>query len=486
VKRAIFAHRRDMLAIVLLVLLAAGMGGYILAHQPAFTLFRSYYVVRAQFSTAAAVNAGQGEAVTIAGVPIGSVGAVKLENGHALVSMDIDKRYAPIYTNATVLLRERTPLKDMYLSLDPGTPGAGRIRDGGTLAIAQTQPDVDIDQILGSLDADTRTYLLLALSGGAEALSGHASTALRAVFKRFPPLVHSTAAFTALLARRNADVRGAIHNLNLVAGALGDVNSQLGSLVDASDTDFTAISSEDSALQSALAQAPSALASTQSALTDVSAFTHTATPALTQLVPFAKALGPALEALAPLARQTNAGLRTKLIPFTTAVQPLSATLAPAAAKLAVAVPHLSSALGWVNQLLNALAHEPASGNSYLFWGAWLAHNADSIVSYQDADGAVTRSLFMASCPALNIIENELTLSQPSIGALLDLLNAPEATSIKASNCPPATSTSTGAEGTTQNAIAAATATTTTTTATPAAATATATPAAATTPAPPTS
>jgi hypothetical protein len=72
---------------------------------------------------------------------------------------------------------------------------------------------------------------------------------------------------------------------------------------------------------------------------------------------------------------------------------------------------------------------------------------------------------MASCPALNIIETVLSESQPSIGALLDLLNAPEETSIKAASCPPATTVSTGAEGTTQAAIIAATTTATTTTAT---------------------
>ena len=48
------------------------------------------------------------------------------------MTMDIDKRYAPIYRNATVLLRPRTPLKDMYLALDPGTRSAGAIPNGGS------------------------------------------------------------------------------------------------------------------------------------------------------------------------------------------------------------------------------------------------------------------------------------------------------------------------------------------------------------------
>ena len=78
--------------------------------------------------------------MTIAGVEVGLVGGVELEHGRAVVTMDIDKQYAPIYRDATVLLRPRTPLKDMYLALDPGTRSAGAIPSGGELSAASTGP----------------------------------------------------------------------------------------------------------------------------------------------------------------------------------------------------------------------------------------------------------------------------------------------------------------------------------------------------------
>src|SRR5205807_4243091 len=113
---------------------------------------------------------GQGQTVNIAGVPVGQVGGVDLEHGTAVVTMNIYKKYQPIYRNATVLLRPRTPLKDMYLALDPGTSSAGVVPSGGSLSVGATIPDVNFSDILSSLDADTRNYLLLLLSGGAEAL----------------------------------------------------------------------------------------------------------------------------------------------------------------------------------------------------------------------------------------------------------------------------------------------------------------------------
>ncbi len=126
-RRAIRTHARDLVAIIVLVALAVAVIAYILEHQPAFMFGRSYYQVKAAFSTASAVTPGQGQSVTIAGVQVGLVGGVTLEHGDAVVTMDILRKYAPIYRDATVLLRPRTPLKDMYLALDPGDAGAGRI-----------------------------------------------------------------------------------------------------------------------------------------------------------------------------------------------------------------------------------------------------------------------------------------------------------------------------------------------------------------------
>ena len=59
--------------------------------------------------------------MNIAGVKIGEVGDVELEDGRAVVTMQIKDKYKPIYRDATVLLRPKTGLKDMYLALDPGT-----------------------------------------------------------------------------------------------------------------------------------------------------------------------------------------------------------------------------------------------------------------------------------------------------------------------------------------------------------------------------
>ncbi len=445
-KRAIRVHQQDFVAILALVGLAVVVAGYILLHQPAFTFGKSYYTVKADFQTGAAVTAGQGQSVDIAGVEVGQVGGITLQNGHAVVTMNIDKKYAPIYNDATVLLRPRTPLKDMYLSLDPGTPAAGAVPSGGSLTSSSTLPDINVEEILSSLDVDTRNYLLLLLAGGAQAFQypgaqGAAPTpaavrSLQGTFKRFAPLNRDTATLTKLLAQRRVNISRSIHNLRVVSNALGNVDGQLASLIRASNTNFAAISSQDANLQQALTLLPPTLQTTTQTLGKVNGFSTQSALALHALLPFAHNFGPALQAARPLFEQTTPVLKNQLRPFSVAVQPLARILAPASADLAKSTPALARSLGVLDALVNTLAYQPGGGKQgYLFWGSWLSHIADSLTNSQDAHGAVVRGIFMASCPSLNLFEVALPQSDPALKPLLALLNAPDWSTLTSPYCP---------------------------------------------------
>jgi phospholipid/cholesterol/gamma-HCH transport system substrate-binding protein len=437
VKRAILTHRRDFIAIAVLIVGAIIVTGYILRHQPSFTFGQSYYTIDAEFSEAAAVTSGQGQPVTIAGVQVGRVGSISLRDGKAVVQMNIDKRYAHrVYRNATVLLRPRTPLKDMYLSLDPGTPSAGRLPAGSTLGTGQTNPDVDVSEILSSLDADTRNYLLLLLSGGAQIFRDHGTTStqpspdavanLRGTLKRFEPLDRDTESFASLLATRQGNLRRAIHDLNLVAGSLGSVDTELASLVRSSDTNFTAISDNDAQLEDTLSQFPGTLRQADTTLGKVKVFSTVAGTTLEALEPFAHNLSPALAAARPLFKDTTPVIANQLRPFSVSLQPLARTLAPAAAALNQATPSLSAAVGSLNTVLNELAYQPGKGEQgYLFYGAWLAHLADSLVSNQDANGAVVQGQLMANCTDLDEYQNAIEPTSESLALILQLANLPD-------------------------------------------------------------
>ena len=126
----------------------------------------------------------------------------------------------------------------------------------------------------------------------------------------------------------------------------------------------------------------------------------------------------------------------QLRPFAVAVQPVARILRPAASQLARAVPPLTRSIGVLNALFNTLAYQPRGGEQgYLFWGAWLSHIADGLTSLQDAHGGTVRGIFMATCPTLNLLETTIQAGSPSVGPLLDLLNAPDWRQINSPSCP---------------------------------------------------
>jgi phospholipid/cholesterol/gamma-HCH transport system substrate-binding protein len=206
-------------------------------------------------------------------------------------------------------------------------------------------------------------------------------------------------------------------------------------LVKASDTNFQAISSHDQQLSQGISLLPGALAQTSSTLNKVQKFAAVSGPALKQLEPFARDLGPALKALRPLAKQTTPVIEKQLEPFASdpGIRKLAQTLAPAAQSLAKAAPALSGSFSVLNKLVNALAYQKSGGEpSYLYWGAWLAHNLDSLTTLQDAEGPIIQGQFLASCPSLNLLEVALQPGTPSLTPILDMLNAPDWSKI--TNC----------------------------------------------------
>jgi len=209
VRRAIRNHAKDFAAILALFSLAGFIAFYILDQQRLrFPVLEAQpFRLKAEFSTAQAITPGQGQTVRIAGVRIGDIGKAQLRDGRAIVTLDIDEQYKDvIHTDATALLRPKTGLKDMFVELNPGTKGAPLAREGFVIPVSNTLPDVNPDEILAGLDADTRSYVRLLLDGAGKGLRGNGDE-LREVWKRFEPLHRDLARVTTAIAERRRNLR---------------------------------------------------------------------------------------------------------------------------------------------------------------------------------------------------------------------------------------------------------------------------------------
>jgi ABC-type transporter Mla subunit MlaD len=87
--------------------------------------------------------------------------------------MTIQDAGLPIYKDAEMKVRPRIFLEgNFFVDVQPGTPGAKPVPDGGTIPITQTSGPVQLDQVLSALQADTRKELQVLVQGYGDALNG--------------------------------------------------------------------------------------------------------------------------------------------------------------------------------------------------------------------------------------------------------------------------------------------------------------------------
>jgi phospholipid/cholesterol/gamma-HCH transport system substrate-binding protein len=423
VKRAIKTHAVDFGAIVVLLLLSVVVAGYILNHERfRFPFIESTpFTLSAEFSTAQAVTPGQGQSVRVSGVQIGEIGNVTLKNGMADVQMQLDTTYKHlIHTDATALLRPKTGLKDMFIELDPGSKQAPVAKAGYTIPVSNTLPDIDVDEILGSLDGDTRSYLNLLVNGAGQGLKGNGGDELAQVFERFEPTHRDLARLNKAVAVRGLDLRQLVNSLQRLNTALVTKQSQIVQLVDSSAIVFRAFASEDTNISRAVTDLPGTLSQTTQTLAKVQTFAKLLGPTATNLLPAARAIPAANAALVALAKPSTPIVKNQIRPFVVAARPLVRNLKPAAVNLAKATPNLSKTFVVLNHFVNMLGFNPSSTGTdqhgYLWWLAWLDHNVRTLFSVQDANG-VFRPLFLqASCATYTQLINNLNSASSGLGS----------------------------------------------------------------------
>ena len=433
---AIRKNLGNFAAIIGLMVVAAGVSLYILNEQRVRFPFLDpkTFTLNAEFSTAQAVVAGQGQTVRVAGVRIGDIGGVTLKDGRAIIEMDLEPEYASmVRSNATALLRPKTGLKDMFIDLEPGTTDAPKVKRGWTIPIRATQPDVNPDEIFSVLDTDTRDYLKLLLNGLGRGLEGRGGD-LQDIFARFDPTHRDLAAVNGAVATRRANLRRLVTSLNQLNGELADNDDDLAQLVDSSAAVFRSFASEEANVSAAVRELPSTLRQTTDTLGKVQTFAELLGPTTEKLRPAARALDPANKAVRPFAREATPQLAKSIRPFVRESRPLVRDLVPVSTRLADAAPDLTQSFTRVNHFFNLLGYNQngregpenaARQEGYLFWVAWASHLGIQVFSSSDAHGFLRPTTLGAPCATLvQLLQAEPQLE--FINGLTPLLTESEA------------------------------------------------------------
>jgi phospholipid/cholesterol/gamma-HCH transport system substrate-binding protein len=328
---------------------------------------------------------------------------VRLEEGRAVVQMRLKSNdLGPVYRNAHLLLRPKTGLNDMSIALEPGTPdpslpNSGALPDGARLPVWNTLPAVNSDEVLASLDADTRSYLATVASAGGEGLRGRGRD-LRRIIAASEPTARKTATVMKALSDRRHKVSRLVTNLRLLAHATASKDRDLAELVSGATASFETIAQREGQLGASVDRLPGALAATDRALVATRGLAADLQPALTALRPTVRGAGPALVDVRPLLRDATPLLRDRLRPLVRETTPLVHKLRPSLDLLNRSQPNLDRSLDVLTYVANELGYNPPGGEEgYLFWLAWFFHNSASMLSIQDAHGAVWRGLVMVGC-----------------------------------------------------------------------------------------
>jgi phospholipid/cholesterol/gamma-HCH transport system substrate-binding protein len=392
-----------------MIVLSAAVALYVVVHERLRFPWEHQTRIYAEFENAQSVTPGQGQSVDVAGVQVGEIGGVSLDQGRAVVQLNLTSSdLGPVYRNAHLQLRPKTGLNDMAVEMDPGRPDPslpdrGKLHDGDRLPLENTRPNVNPDQVLAALDADTRRYLEAFVNAGGAGLAGRGAD-LRRVLRATQPTFAETRRVAQAIADRRGKVKRLVSNLHVLAHAAASKDSELASLVDASSAVFTTLAGRDADLQAALARLPGALHATSTALSATRGLALDAAPALQQLRPVARELAPALVKSRPLLREATPVVRTKLRPLVREATPLLASLRPSVERVTSVTPALIDVAHVLNRAVNELGYNPpGQDEGYLFWLAWYIHNGTSVLSVEDAHGVAWRGLVMFGCSTLGTI-----------------------------------------------------------------------------------
>jgi phospholipid/cholesterol/gamma-HCH transport system substrate-binding protein len=297
-------------AIAIVVIL---LGSY-LAYTKFANPFASSYTVNAVFSSANGVTPGT--LVRIAGVNVGTVTSVGTEPGcksaskdptacnAAEVKMTIEPSGLPIHNDATFAIRPRIFLEgDFFVDISPGTPSTPIAGNGHTFPIQQGVEPVQFDQVLTSLQANTRQNLQTLLQQYGKAVRQGGPSYNKSIQYWLPAYEYSSLVAHDTLGIQPHDLSNYINAQGETAGAIDAHPQNLKSLITDFNTTANAFARENVALRNTVIQLPRTLSAAIPAFNAL----NTAFPPLerfaTAFIPGVKSTGPTIDASLPFITQ---------------------------------------------------------------------------------------------------------------------------------------------------------------------------------------
>jgi ABC-type transporter Mla subunit MlaD len=239
--------------------------------------FASPYTIHAVFSNAnglkpdslvriAGINVGKVESVgpvpdcKVGGTPQRTVAGGSQQCSAADVTMTIENSGLPLHKDATFAIRPRIFLEgNFFVDVSPGTPEAPVAPDDYTFPIQQGTEPVQFDQVLTSLQSNTRQNLQTLLQQFGTALKKGGPSYNASIQYWLPAYEYSAVVAHDALGIEPNDLSNAINDQGTVSGAIDTHPQNLENLITNFNTTADAFARENVALENAVAALPKTL-----------------------------------------------------------------------------------------------------------------------------------------------------------------------------------------------------------------------------------
>ena len=248
--------------------------------------------------------------VRSSGVPIGKIREKRksARGNRTIVGVEVERKFAPIDADARVIMRSKTLLGEKFLEMTQGTPGGPKVPEGGRLPDAQVQETVELDEVLGILDAPTRRLFRVWQQDLGAAVQDRAVD-LNDTFGTLPRFAARGTDLLTVLDQQEGAVQRLVKNTGQVFGALTEDEAQLRNLVVNTDDVFEATAREKESLADTFAILPTFLGESRATMRDLESFSRQARPLVQDLRPAMADLQPTLRDVRALAPDLEAFYR---------------------------------------------------------------------------------------------------------------------------------------------------------------------------------
>lgn len=322
------------LLFVLLVVAGLATGADIVRNLAGDKPWVDYKAYRVAFTDTKGVVPSRAE-LRLAGVKAGSIKKSELVNGQAVLTINLEKKYAPLYKDAKVRIRPVTPLEDMYVDIESrGHKTAGELGDA-ILPAQRTISPVQIGSVLDVLDKGTRTNVATLLNQLGKGLQDGGQN-LRWSFVQIAPFLRSAQRLSTALADRRRHLAALVHQFGGITGELSQHDRQLASFVKQADQTLGELATQDAPFRGTIEQLPGTLAAMRSSFANLRDTEEALDPALESLQPVAEDLPKGLDSLSRFSTAATPALQA-LRPSARSIRPLARALRPTSQDLSASL-----------------------------------------------------------------------------------------------------------------------------------------------------